>query len=63
MKLKKKKKEKNTDHSHNKYITTAELNELTAENFAARLSQANLSTKEDFDERMKNINKKLLQAK
>ena len=34
-----------TDHSHDKYITTPEYNELTAEKFAARLAQADLVTK------------------
>ena len=28
---------KNTDHNHDKYITTPEFNRLTSENFAARL--------------------------
>ena len=37
-----------TDHKHDKYITTPEFNKLTAENFAARLIQANLITKTDF---------------
>ena len=36
MKLKK----KNSDHSHDKYITTPEFNKLTAENYAAKLAQA-----------------------
>ena len=36
--------EKNIDHDHsNKYITTPEFNKLTAEKFAARLKQANLT--------------------
>ena len=38
-----------TDHGHNKHITTSEFNKLTAKNFAARLAQANLVTKADFD--------------
>ena len=33
-----------TDHKHDKYITTPEFNKLTAENFAAKLAQANLVT-------------------
>ena len=38
-----------TDHDHcNKYITPPEFNELTSENFAARLSQANLGSKSDI---------------
>ena len=38
-----------TDYSHDKYITTPEFNKLTTENFAARLVQANLLIKTDFD--------------
>ena len=34
---------------HAKYITTQEFNKLTAENFAARLKQADLVSKNDFD--------------
>ena len=48
-----------TDHSYNKYITTSEFNKLTAENFAARLAQVNLVTKTDFDDKLKNLNKKI----
>ena len=56
-----------TDHNHDKYITTTELNKLTAEKFAAKLAQANLATKSnnenfvsktDFDEKLKKLNKK-----
>ena len=54
MKLKK----KITDHNHDKYITTPEFNKLTTENFAARLAQANLATKTDFDNKLINLNKK-----
>ena len=38
-------------HNHDKYITTQEFNKFTAEIFAARLSQENLVTKTDFDDR------------
>ena len=34
-----------SDHNHDKYITTSEFNNLTTENFNARLAQANLVTK------------------
>ena len=34
-----------TDHDHDKYITTPEFDKLTAENFAARLAQADLASK------------------
>ena len=56
--IEKKKTKKKTDHDHDKYITTPEFNKLTAENFAARLSQANLVTKTDFYDKLKNRDKK-----
>ena len=37
------------DCDHDKYITTPEINKLTAENFVTRLVQATLVTKTDFD--------------
>ena len=48
-----------TDHNHDKYITTPEFNKLTAKNFAARLKQANLVTKTDFDDKLKGLNQKI----
>ena len=46
------------DHDHNnKYITTQEFNRLTAESFAVRLKQANLASKTDTDDKLKNLNK------
>ena len=50
---------KMTDHSHDKYITTPEFNKLTAENVAAKLAQANLITKTDFDVKLSSLNKKI----
>ena len=50
-----------SDHDHDKYITTSEFNQLTAENFKARLAQANLVTKKDFDAKLTSPNKKLIQ--
>ena len=38
-----------TDHGHDKYITTPELNTLAADVFNARLAQANLITRTDFN--------------
>ena len=35
--------------NHGKYITTPEFNKSTAENFTARLKQANLVAKTDLD--------------
>ena len=58
------------DHVHDKYITTQEFNKLTVENFAARLKQANLASKNDiadfikqtdFDKKLRNMSKKLIQ--
>ena len=37
------------NHNHDKYITTPEFNTLAADVFNARLAQANLVTKTDFD--------------
>ena len=50
------------NHNH-KYITTVELNTLTADVFNARLSQANLITKTDFDAKLSSLNKKITQNK
>ena len=47
------------DHNHDKHITTPEFNKLTAENFAARLKQANLVTKTDFDDKLKSLNQEI----
>ena len=41
-----------TDHNHDKYITTPEFNILAADVFNARLTQANLITKTDFDAKL-----------
>ena len=58
-----------TDHDHDKYITTPEFNTFTSENFAARLKQANFASKSDiakfvnktdFDNKLKNLNKKII---
>ena len=48
-----------TDHDHDKYITTPELNKLTAENFAARLAQTNLITKADFNNKLISLKRKI----
>ena len=41
-----------TDHNHDKYITTPEFNTLAADVFNARLAQATLITKTDFDAKL-----------
>ena len=45
--------------NHDKYITTPEFNKLTAENFTARLKQANLVIKTDFDIKVTSFNRKI----
>ena len=59
-------------HYYDKYITTRESNKLKADNFAVRLAQENSATKadiddlmeeQDLDDKLKNLNKKLLQIK
>ena len=52
-----------TDHNHDKYTDTSELNKLAAGVFNARLAQANLITKTDFDGKLSKINKKLRRIK
>ena len=46
-------------HKHDKYISTPEFNKLTAENFDARLKQANFITKTDFDDKLKSLNQSI----
>ena len=48
---------------HDEYITTPEFNKLTAENFAAKLAQANLITKTDFDAKLSGFNRKITSNK
>ena len=43
------------DHNHDSYIATPEFNTLAARVFNARLAQANLITKTDFDTELKKI--------
>ena len=45
-----------------KYITTPEFNKLTAENFTARLKQANLVTKTDFDKKLTSFKGTIMQT-
>ena len=52
-----------TDYKHDKYITTPEFNKLKAENFAARLAQANLVIKTDFDAKLSSLKRKITSNK
>ena len=63
---------KNSDHDYDKYIITLEFNKLTAEKLTARIAQENLGSNRDiatfikntdFDDKLKNINKKVNQIK
>ena len=49
-----------TDHSHDKYITTRELNTLAAKVFNARLASENVITKTDFHAKMASLNKTII---
>ena len=42
---------------NSKYVTTQEFNKLAAEYFAARLKQADLVNKTDFDNKLTSFNK------
>ena len=49
--------------NHDKYITTPELNKLTVKKFTARLKEANLVTKTDFDKKLTSSNRKITSDK
>ena len=51
--------EKKLTHNHDKYITTPEFNTLAASVFNARLAQANLVTKTDFDNSVSYLDSKI----
>ena len=51
------------DHDHDNYITTREFNTLAANVFNARLAQANLITKTDFDAELSGLNKTITSNK
>ena len=51
------------DHNDDKYITTVEFNTLTEDVFNARLAQANLITKTDFDAKLSSLNRKITKNK
>ena len=48
-----------TDHNQDKYITTPEFNIMTVSVFNARLAQANLITKTDFDAKLSSLNRRI----
>ena len=46
-------------YNHDKYVATSEFNTLAANVFNARLAQANLITKTDFDAKWSSLNRKI----
>ena len=52
-----------TDHNHDAYITPPEFNTLAADVFNARLAQASLVTKTDFDAKLSSLNEKTISNK
>ena len=46
------------DHNYDKYITTQEFNTIAADDFNARLAQANIITKTKFDAKQSSLHKK-----
>ena len=56
-------KNKINDHNHDKFITTPEFNTLAASVLNARLAQANLITKTDFDTLLKKISDRVTSNK
>ena len=56
-------KNKLNNHNHNKYIATPEFNTLAADVFNARLAQANLITKTDFNYSVSSLNSKIVAKK
>ena len=49
------------NHNDNKYIDTSEFNELAADVFNVRLTQASLITKTDFDAKLSSLDRKITQ--
>ena len=47
-----------TNHNHDKYIDTSEFNKLAADVLNARILQANVKTKTDFDAKLSSFEKK-----
>ena len=50
-------------HNYDKYIETPEFNKLAGDVFNARLAQADLVTKTDFDDKLSNLNRKITKNK
>ena len=48
-----------TDHNHDKYVNTQEVNTLAASVFNATLAQTNLIPKTDFDTELSSLTRKI----
>ena len=51
------------NHDHDKYVNTSEFNKLPADVFNARIAQANLIAKTDFDAKLLILNRKITKSK
>ena len=51
------------NHNHNNYIDSPKFNKLAADVFNARLAEANLITKTDFDAKLLSLSRKITQNK
>ena len=51
------------NHNRDKYIDTQEFNKLTADVFDARIAEASLITKTDFDANLSSLHKKVTSNK
>ena len=51
------------NHNHDKYIDTPEFNKLATDVFNAKLAQAILITKTNFDAKLSSLNRKITQNK
>ena len=55
--------ENKLNHNHDKYIDNSEFNKLAVDVFNARITQANLMTKTDFDAKLSSLNRKTTKSK
>ena len=51
------------NHNHDKYIDTSEFNNLAVDVFNARIAQANLVIKKEFDAKLSGLNRKITKDK
>ena len=51
------------NHNHDRYTDTQEFNKLAADVFNARLAEANLVTKRDFEAKLSSLNRKVTHNK